>query len=118
LLKKAPLSDEEFAIIKRHPELGVKVMESHGILEKQSLDVVLQHHESADGSGYPSGLTIDDVSPMAQIVHIIDCYDALTTTRAYKLAVNPFEALKIMIVEMRNSFNKSLLENFIIFLGY
>jgi len=93
-------------------------LESNKILEQQSIEVVIQHHEAADGSGYPFGLTIDEISPMAQIVHIVDCYDAMTTERAYKMALSPFEALKTMTVEMKHSFNKKLLEKFIVFLGY
>jgi len=118
LLKRGELSDEELSIIKRHPELGAKILESHEVLEKQSIEVVLQHHEAADGSGYPFGLTIDEISPMAQIIHIVDCYDAMTTNKVYKMAMTPFDALKTMIVEMKNSFNKRLLKNFIVFLGY
>jgi len=118
LLKRGELSDEEWSVIKCHPELGVKILESNKILEQQSIEVVLQHHEKADGSGYPYGLTIDEISPMAQVVHIVDCYDAMTTERVYKMAMSPFEALKTMTIEMKQSFNKKLLEKFIVFLGY
>ncbi|MCX7822081.1 MAG: HD domain-containing protein [Syntrophobacterales bacterium] len=118
LLKEEKLSEEEFSIIKKHPEMGVKILEQYNGIEKEVIEIVLQHHENADGSGYPQGLTIDEISPMAQIVRIIDCYDSLTTQKAYKAAIKPFEALRKMVLEMKWTFNTRLLELFIVFLGY
>lgn len=118
LSKNGELSEEEFSIIKKHPEMGVKILEQHNAIGKDILEIVLQHHEDADGCGYPYGLILDDISPMAQIVRIVDCYDALTTHRVYKSAVSPFEALKIMVTNMKFAFNTKILELFIMFLGY
>lgn len=122
LLKNERLSEKELAVIKQHPELGAKILQQHNrhdtVIDQKVIEVVLQHHERADGSGYPKGLTLEEISPMAQIVHIIDCYDTLTTNKAHKAAVSPFEALKIMITEMKETFNQTLMKLFIMFLGY
>lgn len=118
LLRNGALSDEEFALIKQHPELGVRILKQHNTIDEEIMEIVLQHHENPDGSGYPLGLKIDDISPHAQIVHIVDCYDALTTNRVYRPALSPFDALKTMITEMKRAFNLKLIELFVIFLGY
>lgn len=118
LLKKAKLTEDDFALMKQHPELGVKILRQHSSIGEEVLEIVYQHHENADGGGYPCGLTIGEISPLAQIVRIVDCYDALTTNRVYKNALSPFEALKEMVMEMKHAFNLKLLELFVIFLGY
>jgi putative nucleotidyltransferase with HDIG domain len=118
LLKKAKLTEDEFALMKQHPELGVKILRQHSSISEEVLEIVYQHHENADGSGYPCGLTIGEISPLGQIVRIVDCYDALTTNRFYKNALRPFEALKEMVMEMKHAFDLKLLELFVIFLGY
>ncbi len=118
LMKNGRLSPEEMALMEKHPSLGLAILSQTGKIEQEILDIVYQHHEAADGSGYPEGITLEEIVPMAQIVHIIDCYDAMTTNRSYRLATSPFETLKTMCLEMRASFNTKLLEQFIQFLGY
>ncbi len=116
--KPGRLTDEEFEIIKRHPQIGYDILKQHKGLNSESLDIVVQHHEQADGRGYPLGLKLPDINPLAQITHIVDCYDAMTMSRPYKKAYSPFETLKIMCTEMKGSFNTKLLELFVLFLGY
>ncbi|GAA5507641.1 HD-GYP domain-containing protein [Novipirellula caenicola] len=81
--KPSRLSEEEFAIVKRHPEIG------HSILKHlKQLDFVLpgvlHHHECFDGSGYPYGLAGDEIPLMGRILAIVDAYDAMTSTRPYR----------------------------------
>ncbi len=116
--KPGKLTDEEFEIIKQHPQFGYDILKQHKGLKDESLDIVIQHHERADGDGYPHGLKLLDINPLAQITHIVDCYDAMTMSRPYKKAYSPFETLKIMCTEMKGSFNTKLLELFVLFLGY
>ncbi len=116
--KPAQLTEEEFKIITQHPQLGYDILKHHKSLRKDSLDIVIQHHERADGNGYPNGLKLHEINPAAQITHIVDCYDAMTMSRPYKEALSPFDTLKIMCTDMKESFNSKLLELFVIFLGY
>ena len=95
LNKPDRLSAEEFAIIKRHPEWGVELIA--GIeLPWDVKPIILGHHEKYDGSGYPSGLKGEEISVAAQIICVVDVYDALTTTRSYRNALSQAEA----VVEM------------------
>ncbi len=117
LNKKGKLTKEEFDIIKKHPEYGIEVLEETGVEFKEELIVTLQHHENDDGSGYPYGLTKDEINPCGKIARIIDVYDALTAKRSYKDALRPFNAITEMKVDMLNCFDTELLKEFIRFLG-
>lgn len=92
LTKPAGLTDEEFAIIKLHPEIGASVLE--GIPRfKQCLPIVRWHHEKLNGRGYPDGLTEEQIPLLVRIATIADMYDAMTSTRAYRKAMTPALAL-------------------------
>ncbi len=111
------LSQEEFAVIMKHPQTAFDHLESRGQLDTDQLAAVLQHHESMDGTGYPQGLRGTEIHPFARVLHICDCFDALTTHRPYRRAVTPFKALRLMEREMKLSFDRHLLYKFIQFLG-
>ncbi len=117
LNKKGKLTEEEFDIVKEHPELGVEVLKETGYEFEEELIIALQHHENDDGSGYPYGLKKDEIHPCGKIARIIDVYDALTTKRSYKDAARPFTALKEMKDNMLHCFDTELLKEFIRFLG-
>ncbi len=61
LYKAGNLSEKEFELIKKHPEFGLNILKHHSQIEKDVLDVVYQHHESADGNGYPQKLKLKDI---------------------------------------------------------
>ncbi|WP_170161507.1 HD-GYP domain-containing protein [Desulfosoma caldarium] len=117
LLKPDSLTREEFAHIRRHPESAYAHLASMGWMNADQLATVRQHHEAMDGTGYPLGLKGSEIHPFARVLHICDCFDALTTHRPYKKAVTPFKALRIMQSEMRLSFDRHLLYKFIQYLG-
>ncbi len=117
LNKKGKLTKEEFDIIKKHPELGVEILEETGFEFKEERIVTLQHHENDDGSGYPYGLKKDEIHPCGKIARVIDVYDALTANRSYKDALRPFAALKEMKEGMFHCFDTELFKEFIRFLG-
>ncbi len=117
LNKKGKLTEEEFDIVKKHPELGVKVLTESGIEFKEELIITLQHHENDDGSGYPNGLKKDEIHLCGKISRMIDVYGALTANKAYGDAVRPFAALVEMKSEMINCFDIDLFKKFILFLG-
>jgi putative two-component system response regulator len=91
LLKPGPLTSDEFALMKRHPEIGDSLCAPLQSLRRVR-PIVLSHHERLDGSGYPCGLRGSDVPLLAQIVGIVDVFDALTSVRPYRVALTPEEA--------------------------
>ncbi len=117
LKKKGKLTEEEFDIVKKHPELGVEVLEETGIGFKEELIITLQHHENDDGSGYPYGLEKDEIHLCGKIARMIDVYGALTANRSYGNALRPFAALVEMRSEMINCFDIDLFQKFIRFFG-
>lgn len=117
LLKPGSLTRQEFAHILRHPQAAYDHLASMQWMNADQLAAVREHHESMDGTGYPQGLKGSEIHPFARVLHICDCFDALTSHRPYKKAVTPFKALKLMETEMRLSFDRHLLYKFIQFLG-
>ena len=81
--KSAALDEREMSIMRQHCELGAYSLEPYG-LPKETIDIILQHHERIDGSGYPKGLKEDDISRDAKIVMIADVVDAVTSFRPYR----------------------------------
>jgi putative nucleotidyltransferase with HDIG domain len=95
LTKPGNLTDEEFALIKMHPIWGLDMLANIDF-PWDIKPIIRWHHEKHDGSGYPDGLKSDEIPIGAQIICIVDVYDALTTTRPYKPALSPAEALACM----------------------
>ena len=87
LIKPGPLTDAEFEIMKRHTIIGEALCGELRAL-RPVRPIVRSHHEKLDGSGYPDGLRGDDVPLLAQIMGIVDVYDALTTDRQYRAALS------------------------------
>lgn len=116
LSKKGPLTEEEWAIIKTHPERGVELLEESGAIESTALLVVGQHHEKCSGQGYPRGLRGEEIHPFAKIAMVADIFDALTTRRAYKDALPSFPALRIMQQEMVGCLHAQLLHELVLLL--
>jgi putative two-component system response regulator len=96
LLKPGPLTAEEFAQMKRHTEIGDSLCAPLKSL-RQVRPIVLCHHERLDGSGYPFGLRGDEVPLLAQLVAIVDVFDALTSTRPYRAAWTAEQAGRYLI---------------------
>jgi len=117
LNKKGKLTNEEFAKIKEHPELGVAILKETGNGFTDEYTITLQHHENYDGTGYPYGLEKEEIHRYGRIARIIDVYDALTTNRPYAKAIRPFAALVEMKDKMSNCFDKELFVEFIRFSG-
>ncbi len=102
LLKAGTLSDEEFDIIKQHPEIGYRIVEQLGKLHF-TLPGVLYHHERWDGRGYPQGLAGDDIPLMARIIAVADSFDAMTSSRPYRNAMPLSQACDIIHDAAANS---------------
>ena len=101
LLKPGKLTDEEWTLMKRHPELGYKLLKNIDFLE-QSAVIVHTHHERYDGQGYPAGLIKDDIPLGSRIFSVADALDAMTSKRSYRDAL-PFEEAVRRISEASGS---------------
>ncbi|MEW6719925.1 MAG: HD domain-containing phosphohydrolase [Thermodesulfobacteriota bacterium] len=93
LLKPGPLTDEEWRVMRMHPEVGAGILRKIDFL-REPAEIVLSHHERFDGSGYPRGLRAESIPLAARMFAVIDVYDALTTCRSYHTACSHEEALK------------------------
>ena len=96
LLKPGPLTVDEMALMRRHPEIGDTLCAPLQSL-RDVRPIILSHHERLDGSGYPNGLRGDEVPVLAQIVGIVDVYDALTSHRPYRPGLHPEEAMRHLL---------------------
>jgi HD-GYP domain-containing protein (c-di-GMP phosphodiesterase class II) len=92
LIKAGELSDDEWRVMKKHPEYGAEFLGKSSFYDI-ARQVALHHHERWDGSGYPRGLRGEEIPLAARIVSVADVYDALTSDRPYKMAWPPERAL-------------------------
>jgi len=97
LNKPGKLSPEEYELMKKHPEYGWAVLRQIPGMERASL-LILHHHESFDGSGYPGGLKGEEIPIGSRIVSVIDAFDAMVTSRPYREGL-PFEEAERRLVE-------------------
>jgi HD-GYP domain-containing protein (c-di-GMP phosphodiesterase class II) len=96
LQKTGKLTPEEFDQMKKHPQIGARILSDI----KQVKDIipgVLHHHERYDGKGYPAGLAGEDIPLMGRIICLSDCFDAMTSNRTYRKAL----PLEVAMTEIR-----------------
>jgi putative nucleotidyltransferase with HDIG domain len=117
IAKKGPLTEEEWIIVKKHPIYGIEILRKSGTVPEESYNVVSQHHERLDGSGYPEHLNNDAIHIYAKIAAIADVFDAMTTQRVYKDAVGSFTALNVMKTEMQDGLDQGLFREFVLLMG-
>jgi len=118
LLKNARLSDEEYDVVKKHPENGLKIVNEtiRGVENEEytnmAADVVYAHHEKWDGSGYPQGLKGEEIPLSARIMAVADVYDALRSVRSYKQAFTKEEAKQIILEGKGTHFDPFVVDAF------
>lgn len=112
LNKPGKLTDEEFAIIKSHPQRGYDLLKDGGTAIEPVLDIALHHHEKIDGSGYPKGLSANEITLFAKMGAICDVYDAITSNRPYKAGWDPAVSLKRM-ASWEGHFDNDLFKAFV-----
>ncbi len=100
LQKPSKLTDEEYEIMKKHTIYGYEMCMKDEKLKPYSAGA-LYHHEALNGSGYPNGLTKDEIPYVAQIIRVADEYDAITSKRQYKTHVNISETLNELIEDSK-----------------
>lgn len=113
LLKPGRYTEEEFNIMKEHPALGKNILDKMQKVEQEISNIVFEHHERMDGTGYPKGLTGYEISLGGRIAAIVDVYDALTSDRPYKNGDAPTEVLKYLFESAPRQYDLELLQKFI-----
>jgi putative nucleotidyltransferase with HDIG domain len=109
LHKPGKLTDEEWKIMRNHPNIGARIVE--GILFLQdTLPIIRHHHERWDGSGYPAGLKKEEIPIQARIFAVADVFDALTSRRIYRNQSSPEEAIQYMKEQAGTLFDPSIVE--------
>lgn len=111
LNKRESLNEEEYDVIKYHPEIGRQIIKDHP-LEYLVVDAISSHHERIDGKGYPKRLYENHIKLIARIVAITDCFDAITSVRPYKKLSSKEKAVEILKKES-DGFDSELLATFI-----
>jgi putative nucleotidyltransferase with HDIG domain len=117
LNKPGRLSEEELVVMRNHVTAGIAIVRQMPGITAPALDVVAQHHERFDGSGYPAGLEAGAISPIGQMAAIVDVYDAITSDRVYRKGVSPPEAIKNIIEWSRSQFDRDLVRIFVAAIG-
>lgn len=108
LQKRGPLNDQEWTLMRRHPEIGESIIKPIRSLS-HLCEIIRHHHEKLDGSGYPDGLKGDAIPPLARIIAVADIYDALTSERPYRYKVSRREACNQMR-EMKAAIDQDIVE--------
>lgn len=112
LCKRGPLTEDEYAQIRQHPEYGARIIGPMRFAPEVG-PIILHHHERWDGSGYPHGLRGEDIPIGARIVAIVDAYDAMMTDRPYRRSLGIDETLRRMRAGSGREWDPSLLELFL-----
>ncbi len=117
LNKKGKYNCGEYAIMKRHPEIGINMLKGCKNISDLSRTVVIQHHERYNGSGYPRQLAGTMISEVGLIAAVADVYDAVTTDRVYRAAWTPHKALAMIFQGCEMEYSKRIVEFFTKHLG-
>ena len=117
LHKPGKLTPQEYEVMKSHVDLGLEVLKENPDLPELVIEIVQQHHERLDGKGYPKQLTEQQISQVGRMIAIVDSYDAMTADRVYKVGMHPIKAFKILMKDAPDSYDNTLVEQFVNCLG-
>ena len=118
LKKKSNLSEYEIAAIKRHPEYAGQVLQRYEDIPEDVINIIHQHHENCDGSGYPSGINAQYISKSAKVLAIAEAYNTmLMDTVEYPRALNNTDAIKRIYAEAGKKYQSSIVKTFITIMG-
>ena len=112
LNKPGRLTEEEFAIIRKHPQDGYDILKQSPGIGQIPLDITLHHHERVDGSGYPGKQAANGISELAQMAAIVDVYDAITADRCYHKGMPAADALRKLYEWSKFHFNPQFVQDF------
>jgi HD-GYP domain-containing protein (c-di-GMP phosphodiesterase class II) len=112
LLKPEKLTPGEYEEMKRHAELGYYLLKDEPGIPLLAAHCALQHHERLDGSGYPRGLAGEEIHEYAKLIGIVDSYDAMTSSRAYRETMLPHQAVEALYSGSGTLYDTSMLKLF------
>lgn len=115
--KPGKLTDEEFNVVKQHPQRGWDILKASYQVDDAALDVCLHHHERVDGRGYPEKISGDDLSLFARMGAVCDVYDAISSDRCYKKAWGPAESISKMTAWREGHFDEMVFHAFVKTIG-
>lgn len=115
--KPGMLTPWEIRQMEKHPDFGAGLMQSHETIHPHALEIIQNHHESLDGSGYPRHLTADAQSLETRVCCVADVFDALTSHRVYKPAMRAYDAIQNMMTRMKEKLDQDIVEHLIHQLG-
>ncbi len=116
-MKMEKLTESEIKLLQTHPTLGAKMVRLINQVSDEAIDIIDQHHEMLDGSGYPKGLKSPQISRLAQIVTITDRYDELCNPLDPQQALTPKAAMAILYAKYKNKIDGKLVQTFIKTMG-
>lgn len=111
--KPGKLTAGEFAEVKKHAVYGYRMIQSTVGLSRQVRIAVAQHHEREDGSGYPLGLTAENIHPYAKIISVVDTYDTITSDRVYRSKSSPYKAVDLILEEGYKTLDPAVVSTFV-----
>ena len=114
--KPGALTEEEIAIIHKHPKLGYDMLYDNRNISAHVRRAILAHHENWDGSGYPLHLSEYDIPLLARIIHVVDVYDALVKERPYKHVVQKIDAIEYLMAHCNDYFDIDVVNVFLKYL--
>ena len=114
LRKPSRLDPDEYALMKKHPEYGWAVLRMLPGFERAALDI-LHHHENFDGKGYPAGLKELEIPVVSRIVSVIDAFDAMVSSRPYRVGLPHEEAIRRLIESSGTQFDPVVVQCFVSF---
>ncbi|MCF7501634.1 MULTISPECIES: HD-GYP domain-containing protein [unclassified Pseudoalteromonas] len=116
LSKPSQLNDNEMQVVKKHVAQSLGLVKGEKGITPLMLDMIVNHHERLDGSGYPRGITAEKLSRPARIMAIVDVYDAITADRPHQMGEEPISALRYLLAN-KQLFDSELVQRFIKCLG-
>lgn len=109
---KGPLNEIQYQIVQKHVEHGYEMCKQLGFLPEE-LSIIRHHHERLDGSGYPEGLTGENIPSLARILAVADVYDALTSDRSYRLAWTQKDAISHLLEHRGTLFDEKCVDTWV-----
>jgi putative nucleotidyltransferase with HDIG domain len=112
LMKPQKLSKQEYEFVKMHAQFGYDIIKGQD-LDRRVKRAVLHHHERCDGSGYPQGLSLEQMEDFESIISIADVYDAMTADRCYRSGLCPFEVISFFEQEGLQKYHPKYITTFL-----
>lgn len=117
LTKPGKLDQAERALVRRHVEAGIEIVKKNGAVDRRVLEMIANHHERHNGSGYPNGLSGNAIPVYGRIAGLADCYDAMITKRPYATALSSLDAMRQLRQRADVDFQAEMVDQFMQAIG-